>query len=65
MPVSKENTRLTFTVSNTIAKEIEDLAEKEQRTVSAMSAILIEEAIGTRDKNKHAYLRGTEYYARS
>jgi len=64
LPVSKSNTRLAVTVSNETAMKIEELAEQEKRTVSSMTAILIEEALYTRDKDKHAFLRGAKYYAR-
>ena len=63
MPVSKDNTRVAVTLSNEVVRQIEELAGKEKRTISAMSAILIKEALGNRDKNKYAYLRGAEYYS--
>ena len=64
MPVGKDNKRLVVTVSKEIAKQVEELAREEKRSVSAMSALLIDEALSRRDKNQHAYIRGADYYAR-
>ena len=50
MPIGKNKTRLTTTVDVDIAENVEDLAEKENRTVSAMLAILIKEALDNRNK---------------
>ena len=62
MVVCKDKLRLGITVENEVFKQIKDLAEKEKRSISAMSAILIEEALDKRNVNKHAYIRGVEYY---
>ena len=64
LPVGKDNTRLVITVSKEKAKQIEGLADQEKRSVSAMTAVLIEEALYGRDRDRHAYVRGAEYYAR-
>jgi len=50
LPIGKNKTRLTTTVDVDIAENVEDLAEKENRTVSAMLAILIKEALDNRNK---------------
>ena len=64
MPVGKGNKRLVVTVSKERAKQVEELASKEKRSVSAISALLIDEALTRRDSDRHAFLRGAEYYAR-
>lgn len=45
MAVGKDNERIVTTVSKETAKIIKELADKEIRTVSAMSAILIEKGL--------------------
>ena len=62
MPIGKNKTRLTATVEVGIAQSVEDLADKENRTVSAMLAILIKEALDNRNKTQHGFIRGAEYY---
>ena len=62
MPISKNKTRLAVTLDLQTAQLVEELAEKDKRSVSAMLAVLITEALENRDKSKHAFVRGAEYY---
>ena len=62
MPIGKNKTRLAVTLDLSTAKNIEDMAEKEKRTVSAMLAILINEALDKRNKSQHGFIRGADYY---
>jgi hypothetical protein len=54
LPVGKNKTRLTVTLESSTAQCIEGLAEKENRTVSAMAAILITEALTNPTFGKNA-----------
>jgi hypothetical protein len=47
MAISKDKERVTAIISKDIEKKIVELAEKEKRTISAMTAILIEKGIDT------------------
>jgi predicted transcriptional regulator len=62
LPIGKDKTRINVTLSKDTAKSVETLAENEKRTVSAMMAILVEEALDNRNKNKHGFIRGADYY---
>ena len=64
MPISKNKTRLAVTLDLPTAQLVEELAENEKRSVSAMLAVLITEALDNRDKSKHAFVHGAEYYKR-
>jgi len=43
--ISKDKERVTAIISKEIAEQIAELAEQEKRTISAMTAILIEKGI--------------------
>jgi hypothetical protein len=62
LPIGKDKTRIAVTLVKDTAKSVEELAEHEKRTVSAMMAILVEEALNIRNKNKYGFVRGAEYY---
>ena len=62
MPIGKNKTRLAVTLDLSTAKNIEDMAEKDKRTVSAMLAILINEASDKRNKSQYGFIRGADYY---
>ena len=65
LPIGKNKTRLAVTLDITTAKSVEGLAEEEKRSVSAMLAILVTEALENRDKKQHGFVRGAEYYKRA
>ena len=50
MAISKDNVRIATTISKEIAEIITKLAEKERRTVSVMTAILIEKGLDSYKK---------------
>ena len=62
LPIGKNKTRLAVTLDLDTAKIIEEMAENEKRSGSAMLAILISEALETRKKAKYGFVRSTEYY---
>ena len=65
MPISKNKTRLAVTLDLQTAQLVEELAKKEQRSGSAMLAILITEALENRKKlNTGGFVRSAEYYKR-
>ena len=64
MPIGKNKTRLAVTLDLPTAQLVEELAEKEKRSISAMLAILVSEALENRGKAQHGFLRGAEYYKR-
>lgn len=50
--IGKDKDRIVATVTKDIKKEIDDLAKDEQRTESAMTAIIIEKGLGVY-RNEH------------
>lgn len=50
MPIKKDNERIATIVSKEIANKIIELAKKEKRSVSAMTAILIEKGLKSFEK---------------
>ena len=65
LPIGKNKTRLAVTVEIGVAQKVEELAEKEERTISAMLAILVKEALENRNKSRGGFVRGAEYYKRA
>ena len=47
--ISKDKARVAVTLTKDVIERITALAENEKRTISAMTAILIEEALETHD----------------
>ena len=45
LPIGKESERIATIISKDLAKKIADLAKLEKRSVSAMTAILIEKGL--------------------
>jgi hypothetical protein len=64
LPIGKNKTRLAVTLDLITAHSVEELAGKEKRSVSAMLAILVTEALENRKKSQHGFIRGAEYYKR-
>lgn len=48
--ISKDKARIAVTLTKDVIERITVLAENEKRTISAMAAILIEEALETHDE---------------
>ena len=65
MPIGKNKTRLAVTLDLSTANRVEGLAETEKRSISAMLAILIDEALTNRNKTQNGFIRGSDYYKRA
>lgn len=50
MAISKDKERILTIVSKELAKKIAELAEQEKRSISAMTAILIEKGLDSFEK---------------
>jgi hypothetical protein len=62
LPIGKNKTRLAVTLEIITAEQVEKLAKTEKRSVSAMLAILITEALDNRKKVQYGFVRGADYY---
>lgn len=52
LPISKDNERIATVISKEIAQKIMELAKKEKRSISSMTAILIEKGLESFHKEK-------------
>ena len=62
MAIGKDKKRLAVTLDADTAKCVEEMAKNENRSSSAMLAILVGESLKNRSKTWHAFVRGAYYY---